>query len=171
MVADQALECLRAVHMCGFIHRDIKPENFCVRVENSNKLCVVDFGLSKRYIDKDGDHIPHRRGKGLLGTPRYTSIRCHQHHEQSRRDDVESLLFMILYLYHSRLPWQKTKHKNKKKRYAMILDKKLKAIESGTLFEGLHSAFSAIFAKVRDMEFTETPAYEEIRSALARAFR
>ena len=67
------------------IHRDIKPENFCVRHDDSNRLCIVDFGLSKRFRDSHGAHIPHRMGKGLLGTPRYTSVRCHEGHEQSRR--------------------------------------------------------------------------------------
>ena len=163
MVADQALECVRAIHSCGFLHRDIKPENFCVRKEDSNKLCIVDFGLSKRFRTRNGEHIPQKSKKGLLGTPRYTSIRCHKGSEQSRRDDVESLLFMILYLFHSHLPWQKTRHKVKKTRYAMILDKKLESIKSKRLFLGLGPQFVTIFTEVRNMGFTETPNYDRIR--------
>ena len=171
MVADQALECLKAIHTCGFLHRDIKPENFCVKKEDSNRLCIVDFGLSKRFRTKDGKHIPYKTKKGLLGTPRYTSIRCHEGSEQSRRDDLESFLYMILYLFHSRLPWQKTRHKNKKTRYAMILKKKLNAVESGELFRGLGSSFEDVFNFVRNLEFTDEPNYEKIRSGVSHSLQ
>ena len=169
MVADQALDCIRAVHDCGFVHRDIKPENFCVRHEDSNRLCIVDFGLSKRFRSSTDVHIPHRMGKGLLGTPRYTSVRCHEGHEQSRRDDMESFLFMLLYLYRPGLPWQGTRHKDKKKKYRAILQKKKRSIESGELFQDLGAPFATLLQEqVRDLRFDEEPNYKRIRSTLRR---
>ena len=166
MVADQALECVRAVHDCGFVHRDIKPENFCVRHEDSNRLCIVDFGLSKRYRTRTLEHIPHRTGKGMLGTPRYTSIRCHEGHELSRRDDMESLLFMVLYLCRPGLPWQKTRNKDKKKRYRAILNKKRDAVETGSLFKGLGPGFAELFRSVRALGFAERPDYNRARELI-----
>ena len=165
MVADQALDCLQAVHSCGFVHRDIKPENFCVRVDDTNRLCIVDFGLSKRYLDADSKHISPRTGKSLLGTPRYTSVRCHEGHELSRRDDVESLLFMILYMTRPGLPWQKVRHKDKHKRYNIIMQKKRRSIDDGRLFAGL-PAFADMFSRVQNLSFTARPDYENVRKTL-----
>lgn len=166
MVADQAIDCVRAVHSCGFVHRDIKPENFCVRHDDSNRLCIVDFGLSKRFRDSHGAHIPHRMGKGLLGTPRYTSIRCHEGHELSRRDDMESLLYMVLYFFRPGLPWQGTRNRDKKKKYKAILQKKKRAIQSGELFMGLGEAFATLLRQVHDTGFDAEPGYNQVKSAL-----
>ena len=92
MVADQALDCINAIHDCGFVHRDIKPDNFCVRDTNSNELCSIDFGLSKRFMTGEGATSPCVATKAFFGTPRYASLRCHQGYQLSRRDDLESFL-------------------------------------------------------------------------------
>ena len=82
----------------------LKPDNFLMGVFAwSHRLYLIDFGLSKRYIDgKTRRHIVYREGKGLTGTPRYASINSHLGKEQSRRDDLEALGYVLVYLYQGR---------------------------------------------------------------------
>lgn len=96
------LQILQAVHGTGIIHRDIKPENVMVRGEN---LFLVDFGLSRFYLEHSGKHSPMKTGKEMIGTTRYASCNVHDGVSASRRDDLESLAYTLLFLFHSTLPW------------------------------------------------------------------
>ena len=72
------IERLEFIHGKGYIHRDIKPDNFVIgKGKKSNKVYIIDFGLSKRYLQKDGSHIPYRDNKNLTGTARYASLNTH----------------------------------------------------------------------------------------------
>ena len=173
LVFSQALDCLQAIHECGFVHRDIKPENFCVRGDDNNTLCIVDFGLCKRYVYKDGSHIRFKQNKNLLGTPRYMSLNCHDGYELSRRDDVESLLYMVLFFLNPRLPWQNLKidkcsnsKQRKKKKYAKIAKLKRNTSDSGSLFQNAPPPFRAIYNEIRGMPFEQEPAYASIKKAV-----
>lgn len=78
MLIDQMIARIEYVHNRHFIHRDIKPDNFCIGLnKTANKIFILDFGLAKRYIQRDGKHIPYREGKNLTGTARYASINTH----------------------------------------------------------------------------------------------
>lgn len=78
------------MHNRHFIHRDIKPDNFCVGLnKTSHKIFLIDFGLAKRYIQRDGKHIPYREGKNLTGTARYASINTHLGIEQGKNDYIQ----------------------------------------------------------------------------------
>ena len=92
----------------NLIHRDIKPDNFLVGHKEGTKddIYVIDFGLAKHYIDPQGNHIKWKDQKALTGTARYASVPTHKGIEQSRRDDLESIVYVILYLKKGRLPWQ-----------------------------------------------------------------
>lgn len=116
----QIINRLEAIHKKGFVHRDIKANNFMVGRADRNKIVyVIDFGLSKRYRDpKTGDHIPFKTGKSLVGTARFASIASHQGHEQGRKDDLESLGFLLLYFLRGKLPWQGITIKDKTLKYA-----------------------------------------------------
>lgn len=87
----------------SFLHRDVKPDNIRVRADGS--IVLIDFGISGELI-KNGLHISNSVGKGLRGTPHFASIYSHRSEELSRRDDVLSLLFTLLYLVNNNsLPW------------------------------------------------------------------
>ena len=108
LIAIQAITRIQAFHETGFIHRDIKPDNILFGSdEEANKLFLIDFGLAKMYMQnyhKVGlppgkhHHINFEEGKSLIGTPRYCSINAASGKEQSRRDDLESLGYVLAYL-------------------------------------------------------------------------
>ena len=92
------------VHESGVIHRDIKPDNFIYDSIN-NKFKLIDYGLSKPYIIS-GKHIDENNNGGRCGTMRYMSINAHLKKTLSRKDDMISLSYSLIYLYCKKLPWQ-----------------------------------------------------------------
>lgn len=125
LIADQMLERIEFLHSKEFLHRDIKPDNFLMGVgENSDRLYMIDLGLAKKYL-KEGNHIPYKDGKELTGTARYASINTHVGIEQARRDDIESVGYVLMYFLRGVLPWQNMKSKDARTKYAMIKEKKM----------------------------------------------
>lgn len=165
MIAIQLLDRVEVLHRCGFIHRDIKPNNFVLGEQNSDQehlVYLIDFGLSKRYEDHNGEHIPYRANKHPIGTIRYTSINNHMGIEQSRRDDLESIGYMLIYFVKGCLPWQGEKVKDKMEQYARIAKVKMETpIE--TLCDGLPKEFVTYMTYVRNLGFEKTPRYGDLR--------
>lgn len=171
MLIDQMIARIEYVHNRNFIHRDIKPDNFCIgHNKTSNKIFLLDFGLAKRYIQRDGKHIPYREGKNLTGTARYASINTHLGIEQACRDDMESIGYVAMYFLRGMLPWQGLKANNKKDKYERIKEKKLTtSIE--VLCKGYPVEFTKYLSQTRNLRFDERPNYTSMRNMFKELFQ
>ena len=160
----QMIERIQYVHYKGYIHRDIKPGNFVIGRGEKNKIIyIIDFGLSKKYIDLETNkHIPYKEGKGLTGTARYVSLFTHYGIEQARRDDIESIAYNLIYFAKGKLPWQGVKTKNKKEKHKKIMESKLENTP-GILCMGLPDEFEKLLKYSRKLEFEEEPDYKGIK--------
>lgn len=170
MLADQMLTRIEFVHSRHFLHRDIKPDNFLMGTgKKQNKVYIIDFGLAKRYIGKDSKHIPYRENKNLTGTARYASINTHLGIEQGRRDDLESLCYVLLYFLRGSLPWQNLRANNKKEKYERIMEKKL-STPIDYLCKGLPTEFVTYLTYCRNLRFEDKPDYVYLRNLLKDLF-
>jgi len=135
-----------------------------------NQVYIIDFGLAKKYKDsKTGEHIPYKDGKNLTGTARYASIYTHLGIEQARRDDIESLGYILIYLCRGDLPWQGIRAKTKKEKYQKIMDKKI-STRLEDLCKGFPDEFISVIQYARSLQFDEKPDYSYLRLILKMVF-
>ena len=173
MVADQMIARVEYVHTKNFIHRDIKPDNFLMGIGgHCNKLFLIDFGLAKKYRDsRTRLHIQYREDKNLTGTARYASINAHLGIEQSRRDDMESLGYVLMYFNRNgNLPWQGLKAATKKQKYEKISEKKM-STPVEVLCKGFPAEFAMYLNYCRGLRFEESPDYMYLRQLFRILFR
>jgi len=152
---------LENIHTAKLLHRDIKPNNFMVGKDNPDSLYIMDFGLSKLY-ERNGKHIQFKKGKSLVGTTRYASINVHDGLEPSRRDELESVGYMLIYFYKGRLPWQGLIKKAGIDSIKMIGNVK-KSIPLDELCRDLPMCFYLYLDYCRQLGFSEQPDYDYIR--------
>eukprot|EP00696_Hemimastix_kukwesjijk_P008210 gnl/Hemi2/20395_TR6770_c0_g10_i1.p2 gnl/Hemi2/20395_TR6770_c0_g10~~gnl/Hemi2/20395_TR6770_c0_g10_i1.p2 ORF type:complete len:346 (-),score=97.76 gnl/Hemi2/20395_TR6770_c0_g10_i1:213-1250(-) len=164
MLADQMIGRIEYIHSKNFIHRDIKPDNFLMGLgKKSNQVNLIDFGLAKKYRDpKTHQHIPYRENKSLTGTARYASINTHLGIEQSRRDDLESLGYVLMYFNRGSLPWQGLKAATKQHKYNRISEKKM-STPVELLCRGYPSEFCTYLNYTRSLRFDDKPDYGYLR--------
>lgn len=171
MLFDQIITKLEFIHNEGYIHRDIKPDNFLIGLgRKANIVYVIDFGLAKKYKDnKSGAHIPYRDGKSLAGTARYASISTHMGIEQSRRDDLEGLAYVLIYFLKGALPWQGLRAYNKKEKYARIMQCKVETTAE-SLCSRLPVEFLNLLNYSKALKFSEKPDYTHLKKMFKELF-
>ena len=175
LIGIEMVKRLEAMHEKGIIHRDLKPNNLAWGNYNSsynniqnnnydkldiNTIYLIDFGLSCTYWEnyKTQKHYKQVKGLNFVGTLRYASLNSHNGIRQSRRDDLESMIYILIYFLKGKLPWQDVKAKNKEERYKLIQDKKSQVtIES--LCKNIPSEFDFLLKYVKSLDFTEKPDY------------
>ena len=163
----QIFHIIKGVHESGIIHRDIKPDNFVIGFgESHNKIYLIDFGLSTWYIDKTTmQHNKYEHKHQFTGSFRYSSINNHKGIQQSRRDDLESISYMMIYFYKGKLPWQNIPAKDKRDKLKKTYDKK-KDTKLDELCEGCPKEFKQIIKYIRKLGYKETPDYSFIKYML-----
>ncbi|KAF8056986.1 kinase-like domain-containing protein [Lyophyllum atratum] len=170
MVGDQMISRIKYVHHQGYIHCDIKPDNFVLGTPQNPHIHLIDFGLATKYQHGPAqNHIALSTGNGVLGTARYFSINTHAGLTQSRRDDLESLAYVLIYFLRGSLPWQHLEGRTRKQRFLRIQQMKINSsiIE---LCSGLPEEFCAFLSYVRNLPFSCAPDYEHLQNLLHNAF-
>jgi serine/threonine protein kinase len=174
MIAKQVITRLEHVHKCGVLYRDIKPHNFLIGVgEEVGRIYLVDFGLSKRYLDaKTGDHYKCKieKGRGIAGTVRYSSPFLHDGYEASRRDDLFALGYVLMHLLRGDLPWLDISHKDKKVRNKRIGQKKADTSDKD-LCSGFPPQFVEYFRYMRSVGFYDKPDYDRLQGILDKVLK
>jgi len=161
----QMIQRIELLHSKGFIHRDMKPGNFLIGINNKSKIYLIDFGLSKKYLDNFNKHIAYREGKGLTGTAHYVSIFTHEGIEQSRRDDIEGIAYILIYFFKGKLPWQGIHAKKKKEKHKKKMVKK-KSITPEILCDNLPNEILLLLKYARTLPFEERPDYNYLKSLI-----
>ena len=171
LIAIQIIERIQWVHCRKIIHRDIKPDNFLIGLNDPQIIYLIDFGLSKKYQSSvTGKHIKYTKVKKFIGTPLFGSVNALKCMEQSRKDDLESIGYMLIYFMKGRLPWQGLKVDNKRINYLKIGQIK-KDILPEVLCENLPVEFKDYMKYVRNLKFEETPNYSYLRNLFVQLMR
>ena len=157
----QMIEILEFIHNKHIIHRDIKPDNFVMgREEKSKYVYLLDFGLAKKFRSSTTlKHYPMIKKKNLTGTARYASINALNGLTRSRRDDLESVGYVLLYFLRGKLPWQGLHVKNKEDRYHKIMEIKIETTPY-ELCKGFPKEYEDYVEYTRKLEYEEDPDYE-----------
>jgi len=168
LTSDFKLSVLKSLHDHHYVHLDIKPDNFMIGTgDMSSRVFLIDFGLSRLFRNPaTHKHITQVKGLDITGTVRYSSVNSHLGLTQSRRDDLESLAYIIVYLVKGRLPWQGIAVGPGQVHHEEVL--KLKQVATAkTLCKGLPQPFIKFFQYIRSLGFEDKPDYRYLHSLLA----
>lgn len=167
MLGIQMIDLIEWVHSKYILHRDIKPDNFVIGIgDKAHIVYVIDFGLSKKYWNANTNtHIKFSINKKLTGTARYASVNALRGCEQSRRDDLEAIGYVLMYFLRGSLPWQGLKIDKKDDRYKKIYEKK-KATSPEELCSGFPNELCEYIKYTRHLDFEAKPDYIYLKGLL-----
>jgi tau tubulin kinase len=151
------LQAIKSIHQIGILHRDIKPGNFCISKQIENSTChLIDFGLSRRFLEPNGTIRKPRFNVGFRGTARYASIKAHEGMELGRVDDLWSFFYMLIEFQTGTLPW-----KGKDKEMIATLKKQF---HTPLLVQDLPIQMLYLFHYLSELEYESKPNYVYIDS-------
>jgi len=164
------LHILMKIHDNGFIHRDIKPENFLLTLNKPRKVVLIDFGISKHYLINN-QHIEFKHKNKFLGTLNFASINAHKLYEHSRRDDLESVAYMLIYFLLGELDWMDAVNEDNNHYNSINFDNfesennyvrsKKESITINNNDNNIPKVLLEFYENIRRLEFEERPNYEK----------
>ena len=166
LIGIQILDRLEWIHSKDIVYRDIKPENFLLGIDDPNVLYIIDFGLCKKYrSSKTGKHILPKISHKFNGNFQFASINVTKGKEYSRRDDLISLGYMLIFLLKKELPWDNIVGKlNASKYFELIYLKESNGC--GKLFRNVPDELIEYFKYSKNLKFEQEPNYVYLRSLL-----
>jgi len=155
IIGKKMLDIIQFIHDKGLIHRDIKPDNFLFGLNgdgsvNKEKLFLIDYGFCRPYKTLDDEHIENIPLKTIMGTCNYISVNVHNLNQPSRRDDVESVVYIIIYMLFGKIEWDSL-HDNKEKHYMKL------NVERN---DDIPDMIKKYLLYVRNLKFDEQPRYD-----------
>ena len=169
MIINQSLERLKLIHEKNIIHRDMKPENLCIGYKGKEKnIYLIDFGLSK-IINNDKKNqflLNIKSEKIVIGTVRYISMNAHLGNEQYKKDDLESLAYMLVFFIKGELPWQNLKAKSRKEKYTKIYQKKKHTVNS-ELCNFLPDEIKNFVSYILNLNQKQNPDYSKLMNLIS----
>jgi casein kinase I family protein HRR25 len=148
-IGKQLVERLQFIHGMGLIHRDIKPDNFLIG--ENNTIFIIDFGLCKKYMGSD-KHVENKKLNKIIGTLNFVSVNVHNLNQPSRRDDIESMVYVLLYLYFGGLDWIDCSDLYE------IKTRKIELLQNNKIPKSIWD----VLLYVRGLDYSENPDYEYI---------
>ena len=162
-IAFQMINRIEILHNKDLIHRDLKPDNFLF---NNNNLYLIDFGFCRKYTDSQGNHIINKPTSSLIGTPLFVSLFVHNKGQPSRRDDLESILYIILYLM-NKLEWVNVNvNVNLLEKNEITNDVIIKMKEDIIFSSKMPLNIINLIIYCRNLKFEECPDYKFIKNQL-----
>ncbi|EAX94180.1 CK1 family protein kinase [Trichomonas vaginalis G3] len=158
----EMLRCIEAFHKFGLVHRDIKPGNFLIRPSRKHPLILIDFGLSKAFLDDNGEMIPPRDSPGFVGTVPYASFNAHKGLELGCCDDLFSWFVVLLKIHAGELPWPTVNNKD-----VVLVAKKEANIAN--FCEGLPHQYIIMYRLILSMKRDDIPNYSLFYQLLGEA--
>ena len=159
LIAIQSIERLEFIHYKDLIYRDVKPENIMIGLKDPNIIYIIDFGLCQKYrSSKTGKHIQFKETKKFNGTLIYASSYVLQGKESSRRDDLISLAYTLIFLYKRNLPWESNWDKLNKIKYLHIINSK-ETFDFGQLLVNLPKEMIDFLKYTQNLRFEQDPDY------------
>lgn len=156
----QIIDIIRDIHSRGVIHRDIKPDNILYSLNTKEQIYLIDFGLSLCYKDKNGRHISQRNSREIIGSINFISVNIHKGISSSRRDDIISIYYVLVYLIVGDLPWNINKMKETKieKMYNNVF--KMKQNINLLSKYGIHENIYKMYEHCLELNYSDEPDYD-----------
>ena len=159
MIGIQVIKRLKSVHSCGLVHNDVKPNNLMTG-PRPNTVYLIDFGIARSYVE-GGRHVERRKTRKMKGTKKYCSVGTMRGRTSSRRDDLESLAYVLVRLNTGKLPWDAIlKDQTRSKKEMMREVVRSKRQEAGEICRGTCREFAVFLERVRSLGFSEKPDYD-----------